>query len=89
MRPTRQQRPSKNARRAHRACRAPDIGPPLTRRIAAPRRFKLAFRVYDFDGDKKLGFKDLSQLLRTLLPEGTDEQMIEQVISRRPNFLTP
>ena len=36
-------------------------------------KLRLAFDMFDFDGDKLLTRQDLEQLLRALLPEGADE----------------
>merc|ERR1719424_2197902 len=35
-------------------------------------KLKLAFDMFDFDGDKAIGRSDLEALLRALLPEGVD-----------------
>ena len=36
-------------------------------------KLKLAFDMFDFDGDKAIGRSDLEKLLRHLLPEGVDD----------------
>jgi len=47
---------------------------------SADDKLRLAFAVYDFDGDGKLGDSDLQQLLRHLLPVDMEAQLIEQVV---------
>ena len=37
---------------------------------------RLAFEVYDFDADGRLGLADLTMLLKTLLPEDAEEDLI-------------
>ena len=45
-------------------------------------KLRLAFAVYDFDGDGKLGEEDLMELLRQLLPEGTETELLESVVEQ-------
>ena len=43
-------------------------------------KVRLAFAVYDFDEDGVLGESDLTELMRTLLPEETEPELIEHVV---------
>ena len=53
---------------------------PFAPGAAADEKLRLAFTVYDFDKDGKLGREDLHQLLTLLLPDGTDGDILDKVI---------
>ena len=48
----------------------------------AEEKLKLAFRCYDFDGDGKLGRDDLTQLLKTLMPEEVEADLVEFAVDK-------
>lgn len=55
---------------------------PFAAGASADTKLRLAFTVYDFDGDKRLGKSDLSQVLRQLLPKDAPglEDLVEHVV---------
>lgn len=53
---------------------------PFAAGASADDKIRLAFAVFDFDGDGKLGEADLQHMLRVLLPEGTEDGLINQVV---------
>ena len=55
---------------------------PFAAGASADTKLRLAFAVYDFDGDQRLGKSDLSQVLRQLLPEDAEdlEELLEYVV---------
>lgn len=53
---------------------------PFAPGASAEKKLRLAFAVYDLDGDGMLGHDDLTQLLRKLLPDGTEEELLDYVV---------
>ena len=45
-------------------------------------KLRLAFRAYDFDGDSFLSRTDLTMLMKRLLPEDAEEDLIKHVVDR-------
>ena len=54
---------------------------PFAPKASGETKLRLAFDVYDFDGDGKLGVSDLTQLLQALLPEDAEADLIEHVVA--------
>ena len=54
---------------------------PFAPKAPGDTKMRFAFQVYDFDGDGKLGRGDLTELMRVLLPEEAEEELIEYVVN--------
>ncbi len=53
---------------------------PFAPKAPADTKYRFAFNIYDFDGDGKLGKGDLKQLMKLLLPDSTEEELIEYAV---------